>query len=60
MGKLCCRCMLYVSLPHDAVGWSAVCDWGISWSCSLTFGYNRVFLKLGGYIAIAYNGCTVD
>ena len=24
-------------LPHGAVGWSAVCDCGISWSNSLTF-----------------------
>ena len=28
---------LSVSLPHDAVGWSEVCDRGISWSFSLTF-----------------------
>ena len=28
-----------VALPHGAVGWSAVCDWGISWSYSLTFWY---------------------
>ena len=27
---------LQVSLPHGAVGWSAVCDCGISWSYSLT------------------------
>ena len=26
-----------VALPHGAVGWSAVCDCGISWSYSLTF-----------------------
>ena len=25
-----------VSLPHGAVGWSVVCDCGISWSYSLT------------------------
>ena len=23
----CCKCS--VTLPHDAVGWSALCDWGI-------------------------------
>ena len=28
---------LYVSHPQGAVGWSAVCDCGISWSYSLTF-----------------------
>ena len=27
---------MYVGLPHGAVGWSAVCDDGISWSYSLT------------------------
>ena len=26
-----------VALPHGAVGWSAVCGCGISWSYSLTF-----------------------
>ena len=26
-----------MTLPHYAVGWSAVCDCGISWSYSLTF-----------------------
>ena len=35
MSCFCCRS---VNLPHDgAVGWSAVCDCGISWSYSLTF-----------------------
>ena len=24
----CC----HVALPHDVVGWSVVCDFGISWS----------------------------
>ena len=24
-----CGCKCYVALPHDAVGWSAVCDCGI-------------------------------
>ena len=31
-----------VAVPHGAVGWSAVCDCGISWSYSLTFGRNPV------------------
>ena len=26
-----------VALPRGAVGWSAVCDWGISRSYALTF-----------------------
>ena len=30
-------CWFSVALPHGAVGWSAVCDCGISWSYSLTF-----------------------
>ena len=30
-------CYCSVSLPHGALGWSAVCDCGISWSYSLTF-----------------------
>ena len=29
--------MCSVAPPRDAVGWSAVCDCGISWSYSLTF-----------------------
>ena len=28
---------LVVSLPHGAVGWSVVCDFGISWSYLLAF-----------------------
>ena len=28
-----CKC--FVSLPHGAMGWSVVCDCGISWSYSL-------------------------
>ena len=31
-GCLSCYCKCYVALPHDAVGWSAVCDCGISLS----------------------------
>ena len=26
-----------VTLPHDAVGWSVVCDCGMFWSYSLTY-----------------------
>ena len=32
-----CFCLCSVSLPHGAVGLSAVCDYGISWSYSLFF-----------------------
>ena len=32
-----CYCKCPVALPQGAVGWSAVCDCGISWSYSLTF-----------------------
>ena len=30
-------CLFSVSLPQGAVGWSTVCDCGISWLYSLTF-----------------------
>ena len=33
-----CDCWCSVALPHGVVGWSAVCDCGISCSYSLTFG----------------------
>ena len=32
-----CNCKCPVTLSHKAVGRSAVCDCGVSWSCSLTF-----------------------
>ena len=32
-----CDCSL--PLPNCVVGWSAVCDCGISWSYSLTFSF---------------------
>ena len=31
-----CYCKCSVTLTHDAMGWSAVCDCGISWSYSFT------------------------
>ena len=34
---LTCGCYHSLLLPHQAVGWSAECDSGISWSYSLTF-----------------------
>ena len=43
-----CDFWCFVALPHGLVGWSAVCDWGISWSYSLTFyllsSYWSIFL----------------
>ena len=27
----------FVSLPHGAMGWPAVCDYGISWPYSIIF-----------------------
>ena len=41
---LSCGCWLSVYLPHDAVGWSAVCYCGNSWSYSLTFCANDITL----------------
>ena len=32
-----CRCYRSLILHRGAVGWSVVCDCGISWSYSLTF-----------------------
>ena len=34
---LSCYCICSVALPYGAVGWSAVCDCGISWSYLLIF-----------------------
>ena len=28
--RMSCHCKYSVALPHDAVGWPAVCDYGIS------------------------------
>ena len=38
-----------VSLPHDALGWSAVCDCGISWLFSL---FNLGFSMKGPCLSI--------
>ena len=35
--QMYCYYKSYVALPHGAVGWSAVCDCGISWSYLLTY-----------------------
>ena len=35
-----CDCLWSVSFPHDVVGWSAVCDCGISWSYLLATVYD--------------------
>ena len=41
---MCCGCLFFVSLPHGAMGWSAVCDCGISWSYSLFIGICPFFI----------------
>ena len=44
--QMYCYYKCSVALPHGAVGWSAVCDCGISWSYSLTFcSYITQFLR---------------
>ena len=35
--RMSCYCKCFVALPHGAMGWSEVCDCGISRSYSLTF-----------------------
>ena len=40
-----CYSKCSVALPHGAVGWSAVCDCGISWSYSLTLLPRIYFLQ---------------
>ena len=35
--QIYCYYKCSVALPHGALGWSAVCDYGIFWSYSLTF-----------------------
>ena len=35
--QMSCYCKCSVALPHGAMGWSAVCDYGFSGSYSLTF-----------------------
>ena len=34
---LSCDCICSVSFPYGAMGWFAVCDFGISWSYTFTF-----------------------
>ena len=40
--RMSCYCICSVALPYGVVGWSAVCDYGISWSYSL----NLLFILL--------------
>ena len=46
-----CECS--VALPHDAVGWSAVCDCGIFLSSSLT----RTFYRFTLIVFLVSCGC---
>ena len=39
-----CKCP--VALPYGTMGWSAVCNCGISWSYSVNFGMNMMFILL--------------
>ena len=40
--ELICDCYCSLTLPHGAVGWSAVCECGISWSYSLFFTLSHI------------------
>ena len=40
-----CGCYCFVTLPHSAVSWSAVCDCSISWSYSLFLRHGSVCMK---------------
>ena len=51
-----CKCL--VALPHGAEVWSAVCDWGISWSYSFPFK-ERVLLNKYNFLTLAIEGHTV-
>ena len=43
-----CYCKCSLALPHGAMGWSAVCDCGISYSytCTLTLPILKTIIKL--------------
>ena len=41
----------HVALPRDSMGWSVVCDSGISWSYSLTFVLHKMLQNLASYNA---------
>ena len=43
-----------MGLLHDAMGWSAVCDCGISWSYSLTFYLYKIQLQVI-YLSISFD-----
>ena len=57
--RLSYGCTFSVTLPHGAVGWSAVCDCGISWSyllfilsflfCVIYYSLTLLFLLLLNY-----------
>ena len=54
-----CGCYFSLPLPHMDVGWSAVCDCGISWSCSTFFLkiLNKVTLKKKHFTYFIYLIC---
>ena len=43
--RMLCCCFCSLPLPHDAVGWSVVCDRDISWSYILVLSIYRVFSR---------------
>ena len=47
-------CIYSVALPYGAVGWSAVCYYGISWSYLLTFLFSCRLLKTHTHIHCIY------
>ena len=47
-----CDCYHSVALPHGAVGWSAVCDCGMSRSYSLAFSWKRTSSKGSKFLKI--------
>ena len=50
-----CYCKCPVALPQGAVGWSAVCDCGNSWSYSLTFCRVMTNCDTKGNIFLSYS-----
>ena len=49
-----CNCGCSVAITRDAICWSAVCDSGISWSCSLTFWKNLSGHKSVKHLLLKY------
>ena len=52
--QMYCYCKYFVALPHDAVGWSAVCDFGISRSYSLTFFFYTIYTGMTSCVKVVF------